>query len=293
MTHKLPDLEYSGLSRTYIVHVRTFSSCTYVRTTRLYKLYNITIYINEINEIHQFQGNIELGSLLIKSSIELVELAVDQLVDQLVDYVELFGSLGRIVSVEHFFVDETHMLLQRPRTPSSEDSIIRPSTRTSLVNPRCPRAAPFADNELRFQLNRNDVRGFFSDLRSSSPPQALLISENLFHNIKVYFENSCRNMDFDDHGNLLAPNGAKLDNTLCNDFDSYCFTATGEVSPFFTVTDSGRVVWGPSRQAREVRRSNGVLTHSSLIPIPGSKRPGPGCCDFLDRTQWLHSLYQI
>jgi len=34
-----------------------------------------------------------LGSLLIKSSIELVELAVDQRVDQLVDYVELFGSL--------------------------------------------------------------------------------------------------------------------------------------------------------------------------------------------------------
>jgi hypothetical protein len=41
--YKLPDLEYSGLSRTYIVHVRTFSSCTYVRITRLYKLYNITI----------------------------------------------------------------------------------------------------------------------------------------------------------------------------------------------------------------------------------------------------------
>ncbi|KAH6985586.1 hypothetical protein EDB80DRAFT_231815 [Ilyonectria destructans] len=118
------------------------------------------------------------------------------------------------------------MLLQRPRTPSSEYSIIRPSTRTSLVNPRCARAAPFADNEFVSQLNRNDVRGFFSDPHSPSPPQALLVSENLFHNIKVYFENSCRNMNFDDHGNLLTPNGAKLDNALCNDFDSYCFTAT-------------------------------------------------------------------
>lgn len=127
---------------------------------------------------------------------------------------------------EHSFVDETHMLLQRPRTPSSEYSIIRPSTRTSLVNPRCARAAPFADNEFVSQLNRNDVRGFFSDPHSPSPPQALLVSENLFHNIKVYFENSCRNMNFDDHGNLLTPNGAKLDNALCNDFDSYCFTAT-------------------------------------------------------------------
>ena len=33
-------------------------------------------------------------------------------------------------------------------------------------------------------------------------------------------------MNFDDQGNLLTPNGAKLDNALCNDFDSYCFTAT-------------------------------------------------------------------
>ncbi|KAK4148588.1 hypothetical protein C8A00DRAFT_47595 [Chaetomidium leptoderma] len=33
-------------------------------------------------------------------------------------------------------------------------------------------------------------------------------------------------MNFDDDGNLLIPNGAKLDNALCNDFDSYCFTAT-------------------------------------------------------------------
>ncbi|OIW24604.1 hypothetical protein CONLIGDRAFT_692027 [Coniochaeta ligniaria NRRL 30616] len=126
---------------------------------------------------------------------------------------------------EHSFVDETHMFLQRPRTPSCGD-FIRPSTRTSLVNPRCVRIAPFADNEFVFQLNRSDVRGFFSDPHSPSPPQALLVSENLFYNIRVYFENSCRNMGFDDHGNLLAPNGAKLDNALCNDFDSYCFIAT-------------------------------------------------------------------
>jgi hypothetical protein len=31
-----------GPDCTYIVRVRTFSFCTYVRTTRLYKLYNIT-----------------------------------------------------------------------------------------------------------------------------------------------------------------------------------------------------------------------------------------------------------
>lgn len=33
-------------------------------------------------------------------------------------------------------------------------------------------------------------------------------------------------MIFDNDSNLRTPDGAKLDNTLCNDFDSYCFTAT-------------------------------------------------------------------
>ena len=33
-------------------------------------------------------------------------------------------------------------------------------------------------------------------------------------------------MIFDDHGILLTPNGAELRNDLCNNFDSYCFTAT-------------------------------------------------------------------
>ena len=61
---------------------------------------------------------------------------------------------------------------------------------------------------------------------SVAPVAGLLVSENLFHNIKVYFENSCRNMILDDHGTLLNPNGAKLHNGLCNDFDSYCYTAT-------------------------------------------------------------------
>ena len=77
---------------------------------------------------------------------------------------------------------------------------------------------------------REDVnRTFEANLAMTSIlslPQALLVSENLFYNIKVYFENSCRNMILDDYGTLLTPNGAKLHNDLCNDFDSYCFTAT-------------------------------------------------------------------
>jgi hypothetical protein len=91
-------------------------------------------------------------------------------------------------------------------------------------------AASFADNEFFFLSNRNDVQGFFANcsrvLRSPSPPQALLVAEDLFHNIEVYFQDSCRKMIFDDYGTLLNSNGAELHNDLCNDFDSYCFTAT-------------------------------------------------------------------
>ncbi|KAK2805975.1 hypothetical protein FQN50_005990 [Emmonsiellopsis sp. PD_5] len=88
---------------------------------------------------------------------------------------------------------------------------------------------PFAGNERVSQFDCNDTQGSFFNHSyvplSPSPPQSLLISENLFHNIKIYFSNSCRNMILDDQGTLLAPNGTKLDtNDLC-DFDSYFFTA--------------------------------------------------------------------
>jgi hypothetical protein len=73
---------------------------------------------------------------------------------------------------------------------------------------------------------RADIKANLAIASTPSPPQALLVSENLFRNIKVYFENSCQNMIFDDHRTLLTPNNAKLHNDLCNDFDSYYFTAT-------------------------------------------------------------------
>lgn len=70
------------------------------------------------------------------------------------------------------------------------------------------------------------IRRSSSNPRSLPPPQALLVPENLLHIVKLYFENSCRRMLFDDDGNLRAPDGAKLDYAPYNDFDSYCFTAT-------------------------------------------------------------------
>ncbi|TVY75376.1 hypothetical protein Focb16_v005991 [Fusarium oxysporum f. sp. cubense] len=62
--------------------------------------------------------------------------------------------------------------------------------------------------------------------RSLSPPRDLLALEQLFDSIKGYFESSCQNMNFDDDQSLVTPSGYKLDNALCSEFDSYCFTAT-------------------------------------------------------------------
>jgi len=61
---------------------------------------------------------------------------------------------------------------------------------------------------------------------SPSPPQALLIPESFLRVLKVYFEDSCRKMMFDENDLLLSPDGAEFRNDICNDFDSYCFTAT-------------------------------------------------------------------
>ena len=118
----------------------------------------------------------------------------------------------------------------RERQQQSEEFIPYFTQDAGLISMVSISAAPFADNEFVSLPNCNDVQGFFSDrsrvIRSPSPPQVLLVVEELFHNIKVYFENSCQNMIFDDHGTLLNPNNAELHNELCKEFDSYCFTAT-------------------------------------------------------------------
>ena len=118
----------------------------------------------------------------------------------------------------------------RERQQQSGECIPYSTQDARLISTALISAAPFADNEFVSPPNCNDVQGFFSDrsrvIHSPSPPQVLLVAEKLFHNIKVYFEDSCQNMIFDDHGTLLNLNGADLYNDLCNKFNSYCFTAT-------------------------------------------------------------------
>ena len=121
-------------------------------------------------------------------------------------------------------------LLIRERQQQSGEYISYFTQDAGLISTASISAAPFANNKFVSSPNCNDVQGFFSDrfrvMHSSSPTQVLVVAEELFHNIKVYFENSCQNMIFDDHGTLLNLNGAELRNDLCNKFDSYCFTAT-------------------------------------------------------------------
>lgn len=75
-----------------------------------------------------------------------------------------------------------------------------------------------------------DVQEFFFSchelLLSPFQPQALFASESLFRNTDIYFTNLCERMSFDAHGIILNQNGIRSTNELCNDFDSYCFTAT-------------------------------------------------------------------
>jgi tetratricopeptide (TPR) repeat protein len=63
-------------------------------------------------------------------------------------------------------------------------------------------------------------------LCSPPPPQAILVPDYLFRNIKTYFQESCRKMTFDEYETLLGPDGTELRSSLCSDFDSYCFTAS-------------------------------------------------------------------
>ena len=113
-------------------------------------------------------------------------------------------------------------MLERAVPPQHKDA--------RLISTASISTAPFADNEFVSIPNCNDVRGFFSNrsrvIHSPSPPQVLLVAEELYRNIKVYFKGSYQNIIFDDQGTLLNSNGAELHNNLCNEFDSYYFTTT-------------------------------------------------------------------
>ena len=117
--------------------------------------------------------------------------------------------------------DVRKAMLQQAVAPQHKDA--------RLISAASISTAPSAYNESVSIPNCNDVRRFFFNrsgvMHSLSPPQALLVAEELFYNIKVYFKDSCRDMIFDDQGALLNPNSAELNNDLYNDFDSYCFTA--------------------------------------------------------------------
>lgn len=113
-------------------------------------------------------------------------------------------------------------------------------------------------------------QGFFSDyprvLRSPSLPPTLLVPENLFYSVKEYFESSCRNMILDNHGTLITSNGAELRNDLCNDFDSYCFTATMLIEKGLHV-EFGRALSKASALVEQILRAEHPRTLACFLEV--------------------------
>ena len=121
-------------------------------------------------------------------------------------------------------------LLIRERQQQSEEFVPYFIKNGRLISTASISAALFADSEFISILYRNDIQGFFSDrsrvIYSPFPPQVLLVPEELYYNIKIYFKESCQNISFDAYRTLLNLNGAELHNNLYDEFDSYCFTGT-------------------------------------------------------------------
>ena len=121
-------------------------------------------------------------------------------------------------------------LLMRERQQQKGQCISYFIQNVGLIFTASVSAASFVDNQFISPFNCNDVQEFFSFrfrvMHSSFLFQVLLVAEKLFHNIKIYFQDSYQNMIFDDYKTLLNSNDANLHNDLCNEFDSYCFTAT-------------------------------------------------------------------
>ncbi|KAK3045509.1 hypothetical protein LTR09_012917 [Extremus antarcticus] len=124
---------------------------------------------------------------------------------------------GKGAEITSSILSPTGRTIER-RAASGEELLLSPSptTLTPMTLLKGVRAGTrLVDKANPFRLSR-----------SPSPPQALLISEHLLRDIKVYFEDCCRKMVFDENEILLSPDGAEFRNDLCTDFDSYCFTAT-------------------------------------------------------------------
>ncbi len=118
----------------------------------------------------------------------------------------------------------------RERQQQSEEFVLYFTKDARLISTISISAALFVDNIFVSISNCNNVQEFFFDrfrvIYLLSLSQILLVAEKLYHNIKIYFEDSCQNVNFDNYRTLLNPNNVELYNNLYNEFDLYCFTAT-------------------------------------------------------------------
>jgi len=121
-------------------------------------------------------------------------------------------------------------LLMQERQQQNKEFVSYFTKNARLISTTSISAVLFVDNKFVFISNCNNVQEFFFDcfrvMHLLSLFQILLVAEKLYYNVKIYFENSCQNIIFDNYRTLLNSNNVELHNNLYNEFDLYCFTAT-------------------------------------------------------------------
>ncbi len=121
-------------------------------------------------------------------------------------------------------------LLIRERQQQSEEFVSYYTKEVRLIFTISIFAILFVNNEFVFISNCNNVQEFFFDclkiIHLLFSTQILLIAKKLYYNIKIYFEDSCQNIIFDNYKTLLNLNGVELQNNLYNKFYLYYFIVT-------------------------------------------------------------------
>lgn len=139
------------------------------------------------------------------------------------------SSVSALIQEQDGGSASTHTVKIRPHSLMRPESpmVTQDSEGLKLSAPKASSARkdlPIEDAGSHQSLNGGAYLSMASRLPSPSP--AMLIRGTLLQKIKDYFDCCCRSMMFDENEILRSPDGTEFRNDRCNDFDSYCFTAT-------------------------------------------------------------------
>ncbi|KAH8751650.1 hypothetical protein F5883DRAFT_573349 [Diaporthe sp. PMI_573] len=137
---------------------------------------------------------------------------------------------------------------------------------TSIVNPLRTMAAP-------------TFRGYNASPHSLSPPQSLLVPENLFRHIRVYLEKSCRSMIFfrdDEYGK--TQDGQTLTSPVSCCLSSFKPRSIQSRSRFWGERSNSQTSASPAPRSRQERRWRITYTqvHDDYSTLMGGSSMGDG-----------------